>query len=197
VRLGILLPGTGPLAAAAAVQTTARAADELGYASLWSTSADVLQIAARTAPVPRGLLLAQAPTDLHVDGLTYLAGPALDRRAGERCTPVPRVLESGPAAPEAGAVDGWCPRDDGALAVASWSGLLVVRLHRVPDGAWLQRLAAAGAAEVLVHLPGASLDGQLAGFAEAAEAVAALGIPAQGGPRSAPTLSSSALLPGA
>lgn len=148
MRLGIVLAGTGPLASPAAVEAAARAARELGYASVWSTSTDVLRTAAGVGAVPTGLLLDPHGGQVPFDGLAFLAGPAVDLRAAAACAPRPRLLETGPLPPRPGAADGWCPRLDAvpSLPAAIGSGLRLVRVPRVPTGrdlelaAWLGRM---------------------------------------------------------
>jgi hypothetical protein len=174
VRCGIALPGTGPLASPAAVEAAARAAGELGYASVWSTSAAVLRAASGVGAVPLGLLLDRPRGPVAVDGLAFVAGAWPDLGPARARWPRPLLLEAGPVPPPPGTADGWCPllEEAGAGPAPGGVGLLLVRADRVPTAQDVALAVELGAQQVVVGLRAATLDAQLAGFAEAAEALA-------------------------
>ncbi len=206
MRFGIALPGSGPLAGDSAVAATARAAEQLDYASVWSSSLrQLLVVAAHAERLPVGLLIPAAG----VSGAGEEDPPALARRLGSRLRYVGArppehaairrqlpgaVLLDTSDLPSAFAaatvdVDGWSPSAAAAGdLVPQWrpagsSLLLIVRLEGETTGrvdpAYLRDAVEARADEVVVTLAGArSLDEQLAGFADVAEQVAALPQPA-------------------
>ncbi len=203
MRFGIALPGSGPLADDPAVVATAQAAEQLDYASVWSSSLrQLLIVTAHAQRLPVGLLIEpDEPAD----------SPALARRLGSRLRYVgARPLAHGvirrhlpgavlldtsdrpPPRQPAGArrnVDGWSPSAAAAGVIgpdwqpAGSSLLLILRLEastsdRVRLGD-LRSALHARADEVVIAFPDArTLDEQLAGFADVAEQVAALGQPA-------------------
>lgn len=190
MRFGIALPAGGPLADRAAVSSAVRAAEELGYASVWSGSAAQLAaVAPVTAAVRLGLHVVDVSrsvaevTAVLGAGLgkrfTYLAANARSVRSaavpvGDTC-----LLDTSDDPPPAGIAAGWCPPPATDLAVVGrWRAaepdrLLVVWMHRMPHECDLRAVRSAGADELVLALPFArTLDDELAGFADAAERVA-------------------------
>ncbi len=203
MRFGIALPGSGPLADDPAVAATARAAEQLEYASIWSTSLrHLLIVTAHAARLPVGLL---------IEADDAAGSPALARRLGSRLRyvgalppahgavrrqlPGAVLLDTSDRPPPQqaggirGAVDGWSPPATATGVITrDWqpdgsSLLLILRLEGSRSGPVpadrLREAIRARADEVVVAFPDArTLDEQLAGFADVAEQVAALGQPA-------------------
>jgi hypothetical protein len=183
MRFGIALQPDGPLAEPAALTAAARAADVLGYSSVWSRVASQLDlVVANTALVPVALVAPSRP-DLAAlrqwvaaqSRLAHVVSTEPQLLAGV----VPADLLMGCAQTPASGVAGWAPElDDVSHLPAGWRNeiparTLVLRLHRRPDERDVELAIAAGVDELIVALPDAlTLDEQLAGFAETAELLA-------------------------
>lgn len=191
MRFGIALPADGPLAEPDAVAAAGRAAEALGYASVWASSLRQLaEVAGVTEQVPLGLLLPErdgTAVGAHaLDArLVYVAArePELSGLGGT--LPSCRLLDTSDVAPESAQVDGWAPHASPALLLpAAWRAadprrLLVLRVSGPPTQLDLRTAAVARVDELVVALPGAvSLDEQLATFADIAERLPAPARPA-------------------
>ena len=199
MRFGIALPGTGPLADDAAVAATARAAEQLEYASVWATSARQLVLVTEHAEhTPLGLLITGDAVPAGGAGwagglgsrLRYVgAGPRLHASTRAELPGAVLLDTSGrpPAgAPGSGGADGWSPLAPVPGGIpAGWraaepSLLLILRIAGAAAGSvapgHLREAFDAGADEVVVAFPDIrTLDQQLAAFADVAERAADLG----------------------
>lgn len=182
MRFGIALPADGPLAEPDAVAATGRAAEALGYASVWSSALRQLaEVAGGTERVPLGLLLPERDgvrVETHElrGRLAYVAArePELSDLWG--ALPTCRLLDASDVAPRSDRVDGWAPQATGSMVPpAAWraadpSRLLVLRISGPPTEFDLRSAAAVRVDELVVALPAAvTLDEQLATFADIAE----------------------------
>jgi hypothetical protein len=200
MRFGIALPGTGPLAEDAAVAATARAAEQLEYASVWSTSVRQLLVVTEHAQhLPVGLIITEtvgpqtSPSWANALGsrLRYVgAGPGLHAAARAEL-PGALLLDTsdGPATGDpqwSHGIDGWSPLAPvpGGIPTEWWAAapslLLILRINGTAAGsvtaAHLRDAVDARADEVVVAFPGIpTLDQQLAAFADVAETVTNLG----------------------
>lgn len=200
MRFGIALPPGGPLAAGTAVEATVRAADELDYSSVWAASVQQLPaVIAAADRVATGLLTTGADpwgelgpdlTRLLGARLRYVGGPPGALLAARRALAAgPLLLETSDSAPRVGRFDGWSPRLPSPLVLpprgpAGTRLLLVARMAGPATTADLRAAIVGRVDELVVGLPDAgTLDEQLAGFADIAERLAALGqAPAVGQP---------------
>jgi hypothetical protein len=194
MRFGIALPHDGLLAEPAAVAALARAAGELQYASVWSSSPVQLAGALAHAGDTPLALLAEPGTraasdqlsDVLAARLAYVAAGRAELTVWQRrlaAIATCRLLDVSDTPPRLAGV-GWAPLvRDGIADPHEWrreSGgqILVLRVVGVPAAGVIGRALAAGADELVVALPGAtSLDQQLGTLADVAEQIPPTGQP--------------------
>lgn len=182
MRFGIALCADGPLAEPDAVAAAGRAAEALGYASVWASSLRQLaEVAGGTERVPLGLLLPERDglrvgADDLGERLAYVAAQEPELTDLWGVLPTCRLLDASDVAPESDRVDGWAPRATGSMVLpAAWRAadplrLLVLRVSGPPTEFDLRSAAVVGVDELVVALPAAvTLDEQLATFADIAE----------------------------
>jgi hypothetical protein len=189
MRFGIELPAAGVLSEPAALSATAAAADQLGYAAVWSPwLGELAQVAAVTRSLALGWILDESPgtTPLRPGGLGSWAGlltaVVAPRTAFGRVRPMlptAVLLDSSTEPPPADEGTGWAPSGyPGAGALERWrtanpDARLVLRWDRELTAAEIEDVRSLDVDEVVVRAPGATtLDEQLATFARVAEALA-------------------------
>lgn len=187
MRFGIALPLAGTLSEPAAVSASAAAAEQLGYATVWSSWVGQLaQVAAVTDRVDLGWVWDELlgtgppvwPESLQslAERLKLVAAPANALPWLRRYLPGPALLNLSIDAPADGPETGWAPAvHPGSEALTRWrhhhpAGRLVLHWHRRPTVSELGEVHRLRVDEVVVRRPQAtSLDQQLAFFAAVAE----------------------------
>jgi hypothetical protein len=189
MRFGIELPAAGVLSEPAALSATAAAADQLGYAGVWSAwLGELAGVAAVTRSLALGWILDESPgtTPLGLGGLGswagLITGVVAPRTAFARVRPVlstAALLDSSTDPPATEEGTGWAPTSyPGAAALGRWrtanpDAPLVLRWDRELTAAEIAAVRSLDVDEVVLRAPGATtLDEQLATFARVAEALA-------------------------